>query len=63
MNTTASVKSTAEGLRWSASRNVIAIHAARRDRPLEGAGSRHDQRKMPNGDPPPATLWGTDSGE
>ncbi len=63
MNATEPVKSMVVGLRWSAPRSEAGIRSARRERPEAVAGPRQDPRKMPNGDPPPATLWGTDPGE
>ena len=63
MNATAPVRSTAVGLRWPSAKIATAIQAVRRECLEEGKEERRDSRKMPNGDPPPATLWGTDAGE
>jgi hypothetical protein len=62
MNATAPVKSSAVGLPWLVVKSAAAMEPARRERPEVGGGARPDPRKMPNGDPPPATLWGTDQG-
>jgi hypothetical protein len=61
MNTTLPVKMTASGPRWPAVKCVAVTRVIRSERPESGEGAKRDPRKMPNGDPPPATLWGTDS--
>jgi hypothetical protein len=63
MNASTPFKFTAVGVRWPVAKSTVASQPARRERPEAGAGTRHDPHRMPNGDPPPATLWGTDPGE
>lgn len=56
-------KFTVAGMRWSSEKSAVVPQAARRERQDSGAGMKREPRKMPNGDPPPTTLWGTGPGE
>lgn len=61
MNTTAPVYGAEGGLRLRPVRIAAAFAAGPRERSDSAREPRREPRKMPNGDPPPATLWGTDS--
>jgi hypothetical protein len=64
MTIAAPARTAAAGLRWPAVKLAPAARQAD-GREQNGLNSvpRRDARRMPNGDPPAATLWGTGAGE
>lgn len=63
MSIAAPVRTAAAGLRWPAVKLAPHPHqGAGREQQTAGAVQKRDLRRMPNGDPPPATLWGSETG-